>query len=348
MNRHSAPILVAIALVASACAAEPATTETTFGASSNAQAPAETTTTTTAAETTTTTTTPAATTTTTEAPVETTTSTTLAPEAKSEELATLQTAMANSAEVTSGRMEGLIEMTGLDPAQGPTEISIPFGGAFDNASGNFSFYMDLSAIATAAEESGEMPPEFAEMFGNMEVRQIGDTAYLQFPLFSMLFGVETPWISMPAEEDATGGLVTTSPSNPSEILESFQDVGATVEDLGTETVNGVQATHYRAVFDMEALMASATSEERARLEAQGPLPTDAMPMDIWISEAGYVVRFVMEIDGNAVETEPGESFGRMLMRYDLFDLGESIVIEAPHASEVTDLEELEGSFGLDL
>ena len=262
----------------------------------------------------------------------------------SPELLAMQSAFQRSAEVTSGRMEGLIEITGLDPSQGFTEMVIPFGGAFDNASGNFSFYMDMSSIADAAGD--ELPPEFADLFGEMEVRQIGDTAYLKFPLFTALFGAETPWISMPAEEgDVASGFMMTSPGNPSEILGSFEDAGATVDVIGTETVNGVKATHYRAVFDMEALLAQATPEERARLEAQGPIPVDFMPMDVWISDDGFVVRFVMEIDGSAVETTQGESFDRMLMQYDLFDLGSDVVIEPPPPGEVTDIEELEGSFG---
>jgi hypothetical protein len=55
----------------------------------------------------------------------------------------------------------------------------------------------------------------------------------------------------------------------------------------------------------------------------------------------------MEIDGTGVATAPGESFDRMLMQYDLFDLGEAIVIEPPPAAEVTDIEDLEGSFGFE-
>jgi hypothetical protein len=64
----------------------------------------------------------------------------------------LRAAFAASADVTSGRMEGSIEVSGLDPTQGPTEMVIPFGGAFDNASGDSSFYMDMSGLAAAGGE----------------------------------------------------------------------------------------------------------------------------------------------------------------------------------------------------
>jgi hypothetical protein len=273
--------------------------------------------------------------------------TTSAPVTESSEITALRAAFAASADVTSGRMEGSIEMTGLDPSQGFTEMTIPFGGAFDNASGDFSFYMDMSGIAAAAGD--EIPAEFGDLFGEMEVRQIGETSYVKFPFFSMFLGAETPWISMPADEgDPTEGFTMTSPGNPTEILGSFEDAGATVEVVGSESVNGVDATHYRVVFDTESLFAEATPEERAELEAQGPIPIDELPMDVWISEDGLVVRFVMEIDGDSVETEPGESFGHMSMRYDMFELNSGVVIEPPPSAEVTDVEDLEFSFDFDI
>jgi len=274
------------------------------------------------------------------------TTTTMDLRSESSEIQTLRAAFVASADVTSGRMEGSIEVTGLDPSQGITEMVIPFGGAFDNVSGDFSFYMDMSGVAAASKE--DIPPEFADLFGELEVRQIGDIAYVKFPFFNVFLGAETPWIAMPADEsDPTGGFTMTSPGNPSEILGSFEDAGATVEVIGTETINGVDTTHYRAVFDTEALLAQATAEERERLEAQGPFPADSMPMDVWISDDGLVVRFVMEIDGDSVDAEPGEGFDRMLMRYDLFDLNSRVTIDPPPSSEVTDVGNLEPSFGFE-
>ena len=344
MTKRTGWIIAAFALAVGACGA--GTNDDSCDPIADGSPVTEAAPVTTAPSTTTTTVSPATTTTT--PPTTTTQATTTTTIASgSPELLAMQSAFERSAEVTTGRMEGLIEVSGLDPSQGFTEMVIPFGGAFDNVSGNFSFYMDMTSIAAAAGD--ELPPEFADLFGEMEVRQIGDTAYLKFPLFTALFGAETPWISMPAEEgEVASGFMTTSPGNPSDILGSFEDAGATVDVIGTETVNGVNTTHYRAVFDMETLLAQATPEERAQLEAQGPIPADSMPMDVWISDDGFVVRFVMEIDGSAVETTPDESFDRMLLQYDLFDLGSDVVIEPPPPGEVTDIEELEGSFGFEV
>ena len=347
MKIRIAVLIGVLAMIAAACGAPPTevgqsepepATETSTTETSTTEAPA-TTTTTEAPATTTTTSAPA--TTTTEAPATTTTI-----EGAVDDLEVLQAAFERSAAITTGRMEGYIEMSGLDPSAGFTEIAIPFGGAFDNDSGNYSFYMDMSGLAEAAGD--ELPPEFADLIGEMEVRQIGDTAYMRFAFFNMFLGADTDWISMPAEDGtaATEGFAMTSPTNPAEILGSFEDAGATVEVIGTEEVNGVTATHYRAVFDTEALLAQATPEERARLEAQGPLPADFLPMDVWISDDGLVVRFLMEIDGTDLATTPEESFERMVMRYDLFDLGKGVVIEPPPSSDVTDIEDLAPDLGL--
>ncbi len=335
-------IVAVLAVVATACGAEPAQNSNQIFLDPDVA------TSTTAAATTTeppaTTTTDASAITTAEAPAttSTTTDTTIV---ASDELVTLYGALEKSATVTSGRMEGSMEISGLDPSQGFTEMVIPFGGAFDNANGNYAFYMDMSGLAAAAGD--EIPPEFADLFGEMEVRQIGDTAYMKFGFFTMLLGAETEWISMPADEGtaAADGFVSTSPTNPAEVLNMWKDVGAAVEVIGTETINGVKTTHYRAVFDTEALLATATPEERAEFEAMGPIPADFMPMDVWISDDGLVIRFVMEIDGTGLATTPEESFERMVMQYDLFDLGGEVVIEPPPADQVTDIEDLEGGFG---
>jgi hypothetical protein len=337
MNRRIGLLAIALGLAAAACGQGAAPDTQAAAPSSTTGAPATTTTTeppTTTSAGPATTTTASPTTTTTEPP--------------SGELATLQLALSSSAEISSGRMEGAMEFIGMETPDGPIDLSMAFGGAFNDATESFSFYMDMSGLIEAMGDE-EIPPELEGLFDEMEMRQIGDRAYLKFGFFTMLLGSETPWIAMPADEggDTAGGFTGTSPGNPAELLGAFDEAGATVEDLGTETVNGVVATHYRAVFDMEALLEFATPEERAELEAMGPLPEDFMPMDIWVSADGLVVRFSMEIDGTGIEAPPGEGFERIIMRYDLFDWGADVVIEPPPADEVTNIEDIEDIFGFE-
>jgi hypothetical protein len=261
--------------------------------------------------------------------------------------AAFREALSRTSDATSGRMEGSIAMSGIPDLPGG-EFTIPFSGAFDNAAGTFAFTMDLSAVAQATGE--EIPPGFEDMFGDMEIRQIGDVAYMRFPLFGML-GVQTEWLKMPADDSAAtaGGLAGATPGNPADLLEMLEDADAQVEEIGRETIRGTETTHFRVTFDMEKLLEAATPEERAELEAQGPLPIDALPMDIWIGNDGLVHRYAIDIDGTAIEAEPGESFDRMTMTFDMFDFGADVNITAPPDDQVTDVDTLDffdpGLFG---
>lgn len=257
----------------------------------------------------------------------------------------LAAALSNTTEVNSGRMEGSFEIIGAEGVPGGTSMSLPFAGAFDNDAGIFSFSMDMTAVA--GELGGEIPPEMADMFGNLEVIQVGETTYMSWPFFSFL-GVQTPWVSMPTEDtdsSPTAGFGGATPGNPADFLSYFEDTNATIEEIGKETVRGVDTTHYLAIFDTETLLAEATPEERAEIEAQGPIPLEEMPMDIWIGDDGLVYRYVIDIAGDTVEADSGEGFERMVMTFEMFDWGGDIDIEIPPADQITDSSELEALFG---
>jgi hypothetical protein len=321
-------VLAAMALVAAACGSGEVaeTTTSLLPPVSTTGAPAATTTT-------------APSTSTTAAPAEREASASL-------QLATIRAAIARSTEITSGRMEGLIEVSGAVEDGATMDISMPFGASFDTVTGNSSFFIDLSAIAAAGGE--EIPPEFADMFGEMEVRVVDGVSYIRFPFFALLFGAETPWISAPAEEgaDLTSDFTFAQPDNPAEILEQLEDADAEVTEVGRETVNGVDTTHYFVVFDTSTVYAEATAEERAELEESGYFPEGELPIDLWISDDGVVVRYVMDIDGALMPSPDGDEFERMLMTFDLLDVNQPVDIVAPDPSEVTDIESLGGFFGI--
>ena len=252
-------------------------------------------------------------------------------------------------EVASARVEGSIEMTGLDPAaSGISDGVINFSSAFDAATGDSSFVMDMSSMM--GDIAGQSDDPFSElalgMMGNMEFRQVGDTVYLKYPFFTSLFGAETEWVSMPAEEGeefASG--FDTMPTDPADLIDSFDDSGATVETVGTEEVNGVLATHYRVSLDTTQM--ELTPEEEAELAESGIGAGGTIPMEIWVSDAGHMVRMIMEIDGAGIDAPADKSFESMILRFDLFEINGNVVIEPPPTSDVTALEDLEGEFGFD-
>ena len=275
------------------------------------------------------------------AEVATTTTVTAAP---MDNQATLAEALTKTTEFDSGRMEGSFEISGVEGLPTGTGISLPFSGSFDNEADAFTFTMDMSSMA--GDLGGDLPAETADMFGVMEVRQFGDTTYMRWPFFSFL-GVQTEWVSMPTEDSGstTADFAAAAPGNPGDFLSFFGDTDASVEEVGRETVRGVETTHYLAVFDTAKLLEEATPEERAEIEAQGPIPLEEMPMDIWIGDDGLVYRYVVDITGDTVAASPGEGFERMLMTFEMYDWGEDIDIEVPPADQVTDGSEFEALFG---
>lgn len=272
-------------------------------------------------------------------------------QAQSSEVASLMSTLReSSAELTSGRVEGTIEMTGMDEATaGVPEISFFFSTAFDRATGDASFLMDMSSLAGSIDsaELQNSDEPFAGMaaafLDEIEFRQIGERVFLKFPFFTAMFGAETEWISMPAEE---GGEFTdtfeTVPSSPTDVLEAYQGASATLEDLGRETVNGLETTHYVLTLNAEEM--DLTQAERQELEDSGLFASGVIPVDIWVSDQGHPVRMILEIDGSGIEAPPGEQFETMTIRYDMLDINGEVVIEAPPASDVTDIEDLESGF----
>lgn len=279
-----------------------------------------------------------------------TTTTTLAPSPtvvtseESNEAQALLASIKSDAEIASARIEGAIEVAGLDVQEaGLSEFKMVFSSAFDAATGDSSFLMDMSSMAAALEPDPDDPfPEFgAAMLGETEFRQIGDRAFVRAGFFSMMLGNETPWISMPADEGADFATdLESGPTDPHDVLGSYESAATTVEDLGVESVNGTTATHYRIVVDTAKLAEELSPDERAELEESGLLAIGVQPIDLWITDEGYLVRMILEVDGSEAVSPDGE-FETMKLTFDMYDINGPVVIEEPPASEVTAVEDLD-------
>ncbi|MDH3500249.1 MAG: hypothetical protein OEM97_09020 [Acidimicrobiia bacterium] len=263
-------------------------------------------------------------------------------------LSAFRAAASDTAQVDSAQMEGSFTITGAEGMPADQPLTMAFSGGFDNVTGDFSMIIDLGGMMEAALATGEdIPPEFADLFSAMEMRQVGDTAYIRFPFFNMFLGIETEWLSVPAEDaggvgDFTGGFV---PTNPSDFLSEFGDVDATIEDLGPDTVRGVSTTHYRATVDA-ATLAEDSSDALSSIGTQDLSGLEKLPIDFWVGNDGLLYKFEMTIDGASVQAVPGEGFDSMVMSFEFFGYNEPITVVAPDPADVTDAEDVgAGIFG---
>jgi hypothetical protein len=240
-------------------------------------------------------------------------------------------------------MEGSFIIVGPEGASEGTEMTIAFTGAFDTATGASSFTMNLGDAIAGFPGGEEIPPELEGLIGDMEVRTIGDTAYMRFPFFSSMLGVDTEWISLPAED--AGSATSTfgpSPGNPADLLSAFGGVDADLEEVGREQVRGVDTTHFRFKADIEAMMAAADEDAQAQLDELGARGGE-LPIDFWIGDDGLVHKFSFSVDGAAAGAESG--FEAMTMIWEMFDYGADVGIVAPPADQVSDGSSLSGVFG---
>jgi hypothetical protein len=127
-----------------------------------------------------------------------------------------------------------------------------------------------------------------------------------------------------------------SGSDPSRSLELLRAADPDFRAIGSETVRGVQTTHYRGTVDLERLAASAPANLRdtyrrvIQLSGQKTVPVDA-----WIDDQGRTrrVRYEQHMQGGST----------MELTEEFYDFGAPVNVSPPPADEVIDVTQLIGN-----
>ena len=177
----------------------------------------------------------------------------------------------------------------------------------------------------------------------------GPVIYVRAPMFASFIPASTPWIkldptALPGADPGIGA--ATAAANPAAILAAIKDA-LTVEEVGTETVDGSDATHYRATVDIVKLLplvADVVDEQPTDAEMQetkdqlAKLGLQTLPIELWVDGDGFLKQVQLAPDLSKVDPDhPGTSFSLTLT---FSDIGEDIAIDVPPASQVTDLSDL--------
>lgn len=316
---------MAVAIVVSACA------ESESSRSANvATAKSEPSTTTTTSPTTTTTASP----------------TTIAAPVEEQKFEALLQSLEVSDTMVSGRMEVSMRMTGLDPQEfGVSDAEILFTSMFDSESGDNSLVVDMSSLTRAMDPPADETGLDASLLGRSEMRQVGDRVFMYTPAPVATLGGETDWISMPVE--GTEQYIDNPshlPSDPATIMDSYSGAGATLDTIGPQQANGVSTTHYRITLETDGLREQMTPSEREEAGYSPFFAEGVVPLDLWVSADGYVVRMVLEINADMVETSLGDDSESVVVEFNMFDINERIVVSPPPASDVTPIEDIDPLF----
>ncbi|CAM3681968.1 LppX_LprAFG lipoprotein [Nocardioides marinus] len=160
--------------------------------------------------------------------------------------------------------------------------------------------------------------------GDMEIIVVDNAMYMKLAVMSDKFLK----LDLDDPDNPVGGSFTgqLDPRAQAEVIEQGLQ---TATYVGQEEVDGETLDHYTAVVDSQAML----DQLEGAGDVAGQLP-ETVTYELWLTEDGLYRQ--MEIDMGAVA-------GEMLMRFE--DWGTDVDIEAPPASQVTDMGDMAGMMG---
>jgi hypothetical protein len=234
-----------------------------------------------------------------------------------------QNPVAAAAEATSNAPGVRITFTGR--SQGPEQMAFSGRGVM-NGETNRAF-IQMSTTGSTARG--------AQSFTLEEVLDGGDL-YMHSPELGSAFGGSARWVLMRSEvfgdllqSDASGAGMSASPTQQ---LDALKDASYHVAEIGRERVNGVEATHYRALIDIGELtdeLKGEVSGEFGDLIEKSIEQVTSVTVDVWIDADGLLRR--------ESSTSAMGSLGNFTMTMDFSHYGIRPDIRVPQESEVYDV-----------
>jgi hypothetical protein len=166
----------------------------------------------------------------------------------------------------------------------------------------------------------------------------GDVFYMRSPVFAQVVTGGKQWIKLDlarlAEQRGIdlSSLLDASPT-PTNAL-AYLAGASEVEKLGSESVQGSEATHYEVSVDLERAASHAKGSVRTSLKrviSQSRLKT--LPLDVWVDGDGYVRK--VSYEERSGRREPAE------VTIELHDFGRPVSIKPPPRDAVIDLAQLQ-------
>lgn len=215
-------------------------------------------------------------------------------------------------------------------------------GEFDYEAQKGRFTYDLSELfAAAGQDFGSEPAE---------IIIDGTVFYMKFPALTSLLPGAKEWIKFDLETLGQqqgvdlSQLQQLNQGDPTAILEYLRATGE-VEEVGTEEVDGVETTHYRAIVDIDKAVAQAPAESKDQVQAQIDQLKAAglteLPIDVWIDGDGLPRKLEYDI---TVDAEGQEVHTVLAMTFT--DYGVDVEVTPPPADQVSDYGELIAQLGV--
>jgi hypothetical protein len=238
---------------------------------------------------------------------------------------------------------------GVDPVASAATKSEAAGGAkvalsasVDSAQGSF----DVSASGVVDQGQADITTDLSKVLaaagmpatdGSVELRYLqenGDPVlYVNAPALSAMIPGAKTWLRLDLQQAGTAAgvdlnqMLSQAAQNPADALDLLKSVGS-VQNVGTEAIDNVQTTHYKATIDL-ATAAGKVGPEAGdlvqHLIANGGPST--VPVDVWIGDDGLV---------RQVTFDESADQGSVHLTLNLSDYGTPVNVAAPASGDTFD------------
>jgi hypothetical protein len=261
----------------------------------------------------------------------------------------LASAATKSTATPSMRTDLTVTMLSSQLPAGRVEMTAT--GALDNENHRMSMRLDMSKLVS---QLGSAMPGSIGSAGDWVGQEVGDFAdggaivYLNLPVLSKVLPGGKPWIKM--DLNAIGkqaGLdlsqLTQLSSDPTQMVDWLRTVSGKVDTIGTERLDGVDTTHYRANVDLSKYPDLVPADQRETVRKMIDQLTksahlSSFPVHVWVDKDGLVrqVRAVLTetIQGQTMNVVTAERF---------YDFGAPVDIQIPADDQVTDISSMAGA-----
>jgi hypothetical protein len=168
----------------------------------------------------------------------------------------------------------------------------------------------------------------------------GDVLYLRSPAFAQATTQSKQWIklnlaTLGSAQGSTdlSGILDASPT-PANALAYLQG-SSTVDKIGSESVGGVDTTHYSVSANLDRAAEHASGATRDAVQgviSQSGVKT--LPLDVWVDGNGYIRK--VSYDEHAGRRQAAT------VTMELHDFGRPVAISAPPSDSVVDLTRMVG------
>jgi hypothetical protein len=170
-----------------------------------------------------------------------------------------------------------------------------------------------------AAERGRIEQTLSFAAGDAEVEQISneDVTWLKAPLlFQGVIPSDKEWFRIRGGEQTS--LRAAVALTPRDLFAIMRLASTEVEEVGTEEIEGVEVTHYRAPVDADKLAADSYLTS-----------IDAVyePLEIWVDDDGVVRRMV--VDFTALYDPDAQARTRTVVTSDFSEFGTEVAVTLP-------------------